>query len=125
MFPDSNDNRNNTYLSSFPNHHQFPFQSWYFLIFSTSFFTLLSNGHATSIIMQSRFILSCATISGLLYSISWSVLLLLLLSNIAAHFPKEVARGLGLQKQPVNKTAADRETMYLLGYSWGYFKFYH
>ena len=34
--------------------------------------------------------------------------LLLLLSNIAAHFPKEVARGLCLQRQPVNKTLADR-----------------
>ena len=35
-------------------------------------------------------------------------LYLLLLSNIAAHFPKEVARGLCLQRQPVNKTLADR-----------------
>ena len=36
------------------------------------------------------------------------LLLLSLLSNIAAHFLKEVARGLGLQRQPVNKTVADR-----------------
>ena len=34
--------------------------------------------------------------------------LLLLSFNISAHFPKEVARGLGLQRQFVNKTVADR-----------------
>ena len=32
----------------------------------------------------------------------------LLLSSIAAHFPKEVARDFGLQRQPVNKIVADR-----------------